>query len=566
MSDSEIGTAADSDILIDDETPSGPDISDDHLTDANADKSGGEPAPRSTTPPGPGAPRGPRLVPGAAVAGGRYRLLEHHGGTRGLQFWRAIDTNLDREVALTFVDAEQSAEPLRRGESVKPSDDGPQAVLSRTLRLGQISSPGVARVLDVVRGSSGGIVVSEWVTGSSLAEVAETDPSPIASARAVRALAGAAEAAHRSGGALSIDHPDRIRISSDGNAVLAFPGTLADDDKSTDVRGLGAVLYALLLARWPLDAATGTQLVTTDQTTAPIGGLPAAEPDDNGHPIEPRTARPDTPFEISAVAARALEGNHGIRTAGTVQHVLDQATVVDLPTDMLPAVDAGEQPYEVSAPRARPGDGVTPPNRRNLFLLIGAGVLVLLIAIGVVSWAGGVFGGGNGSTDINSIITTTSAAPPPATPSPVAGPIALSGVTLVDFSGQPPDSSVNLANVISGAAPAWRTDQYRGSPVFGGLKAGLGLMFPVGPNTSVKSITIKSPTPGFAVSIRTANDARPNSLDATQQVASGTVSDPTTTLHIDDPQPAPYLMVWITSLPQTANGYQAQIGQITMSR
>ena len=135
--------------------------------------------------------------------------------------------------------------------------DGPQAVLSRTLRLGQISSAGVARVLDVVRGSSGGIVVTEWVPGSSLADVARSGPSPIGAARAVRALAAAAEAAHRSGGALSIDHPDRIRISTDGNAVLAFPGTLAGDDKSSDVRGLGAVLYALLLARWPLDGETG---------------------------------------------------------------------------------------------------------------------------------------------------------------------------------------------------------------------------------------------------------------------------------------------------------------------
>ena len=74
--------------------------------------------------------------------------------TRGLQFWEALDVKLDREVALTFVDADQ------RGDD--DSQSGPQAVLSRTLRLGRINSPGLARVLDVVRGSSGGIVVAEW--------------------------------------------------------------------------------------------------------------------------------------------------------------------------------------------------------------------------------------------------------------------------------------------------------------------------------------------------------------------------------------------------------------------
>ncbi|MGV7637420.1 hypothetical protein PJI23_33905, partial [Mycobacterium kansasii] len=78
----------------------------------------------------------------------------------------------------------------------------------RTLRLGRVHSNGLARVLDVVRGSSGGIVVAEWIPSSSLADVAGTHPSAIGAAKAVRALAGAAEGAHRAGAALSIDHPD----------------------------------------------------------------------------------------------------------------------------------------------------------------------------------------------------------------------------------------------------------------------------------------------------------------------------------------------------------------------
>lgn len=160
-------------------------------------------------------PRGPKLIPGASVAGGRYRLLAGHGGARGLRFWQALDIKLDREVALTFVDADQKA-------TDNSGHDGPQAILSRTLRLGRINSPGLARVLDVVRGSSGGIVVAEWTPGRSLREMAETVPSPIGAARAIRALASAAELAHRGGGSLSIDHPDRVRISASGDAVLAF--------------------------------------------------------------------------------------------------------------------------------------------------------------------------------------------------------------------------------------------------------------------------------------------------------------------------------------------------------
>ncbi|MFW0783739.1 murein biosynthesis integral membrane protein MurJ [Gordonia sp. CPCC 206044] len=539
-----------------------------------ADETTSEPtaSTNESTPAGPAGasprPRGPRLVPGAAIAGGRYRLLDHHGGTRGLQFWRAQDTNLDREVGLTFVDADQLAPPPRRGETVKVTDEGPQGVLSRTLRLGQVSSSGIARVLDVVRASSGGIVVSEWVPGSSLAEVARTSPSPIGAARAVRALAAAAEITHRSGGALSIDHPDRIRISTDGNAVLAFPGTLAGDDKSSDVRGLGAVLYALLLAHWPLDGATGSELSTTRDSTEPVGGLPVAEPDSAGRPIEPRESRPEIPFEISAVAARALDGQRGIRTAGTVQHVLDQATVIDLNTDMLPAIKTDDPPIAMAGRERTESQ----PGRRNLALLIGAGLLTLFVVLAVVVWATNLFGSDDGSADIDSIITPTSSAPAtPAAPAPpaepaAAGPIALRGVTLVDFSGQPPDNSPNLPNVISGAAPPWQTDSYRGSPNFGGLKQGLGLMFDLGGDNAAKTVTIATPTPGFAVSVRTAQTATPAALADTTEVASGPVAQPTTTFTIDNPRASPYLMVWMTSLPPGPGGYQAKIGHITVDR
>ncbi|WP_230461864.1 murein biosynthesis integral membrane protein MurJ [Gordonia sp. 135] len=515
--------------------------------------------------------RGPRLIPGAAVAGGRYRLLEQHGGTRGLQFWRAQDINLDREVALTFVDADQLAPPLERGQAIKATDQGPQAVLSRTLRLGQITSDGVARVLDVVRGSSGGIVVAEWVPGSSLADVARSEPSPIGAARAVRSLAAAAEIAHRSGGALSIDHPDRIRISHDGNAVLAFPGTLAGDDKASDVRGLGAVLYALLLNRWTLDPENGSRLVTTEDVTEPIGGIPVAAPGENGQPLEPRAAKPDIPFEISAVAARALDGTRGIRTAATVQHVLDQATVVDLNTDMLPAITDADAPPPVSvAPRV--GSAEHKPGRKNLALLIGAGLLAIFVVIALIVGATNVFGSGDGSSDIDSILTTTEPAPPgePApganapTEAPPAQDIALRSVTVADFSSQPPDNSANVGNVITGAAPPWQTDNYRGRPEFGGLKPGLGLMFDLGSDRAVKSVTIETPTPGFDVEIRTSPNAKP-AFARTTPVAAGRVDQNTTTIRIASPQASRYVMVWITTLPPAAGGYQAEVGRVTMA-
>lgn len=235
------------------------------------------------------------LIPGASIAGGRYRLLVFHGGPPYLQFWQALDTALDRQVALTFVDPEGAL-----------PDSEVQEVLSRTMRLSRVEANGIARVLDVADTGSGGLVVSEWIRGGSLQEVADTAPSPIGGARAIQSLAAAAEAAHQSGVALSVDHPGRVRVSVEGDVVLAFPATLPDTTPEEDIRGIGAALYALLVNRWPL-AESGTP-----------SGFQAAARDAAGQPVEPRAVDRAIPFQISAAAARAVQDVGGIRTAPTL--------------------------------------------------------------------------------------------------------------------------------------------------------------------------------------------------------------------------------------------------------
>ena len=45
----------------------------------------------------------------------------------------------------------------------------------------------------------------------------------------MQTLAAAAEQAHRSGVALSIDHPSRVRVSIEGDVALAFPATMPEE-------------------------------------------------------------------------------------------------------------------------------------------------------------------------------------------------------------------------------------------------------------------------------------------------------------------------------------------------
>jgi len=509
-------------------------------------------------------PRGPKLIPGASVAGGRYRLLTPHGGSRGLQFWQALDVKLDREVALTFVDAEQ------RSTSAGP--EGPQAILSRTLRLGRINSPGLARVLDVVRGSSGGIVVAEWTPGRSLREMADTKPSPIGAASAIRALAAAAETAHRAGGALSIDHPDRVRISINGDAVLAFPATLADSDSSSDVRGLGAMLYALITARWPLGDPSAPAGDPSGPRPGSVGGMRLADRDSSGQPIGPRVIRPEVPFEISAVALRSLEPNGGIRTAATVQHILDQASVVNDKTEFIPALRLGQR-----GP-GTPGHALADPealeaekkkSNRMIAALVGLAVVTIIVLALLGFWLATFLTGSSSDaplTEQDFGLTTSAEAPPnPESPAPApapaanVAPVAPAGATVFSPQGTP-DSAANARLAVDGnTSTVWSTDSY--FQPFPALKNGVGLMVTLDEPATLSSVWINSPTPGTNVEIRSAPSENPT-LDQTQVLGSKVLGNGVTEIPVKSEGPTKNVLVWITGLSNSGGKNQSSIADI----
>ncbi|PRC47772.1 murein biosynthesis protein MurJ, partial [Mycobacterium sp. ITM-2017-0098] len=203
---------------------------------------------------------------GATLAG-RYRLTAQQGRMRSVQFWRGVDTASAQSVAITLI---VPANDLTRGEV--------QQMLERTHRLSGLEISGLAPIFATLMVGDIGMVISEWVTGGTLREVTDTGPTPTAVAAVLKSLVITADAAHRTGMALGIDHPCRVRISSDGRAVLAFPAPMPDATAADDLRGIGGVLYALLVDRWP------------PQTPMPDGWTPV-ELEGAGWPREPAAIR-----------------------------------------------------------------------------------------------------------------------------------------------------------------------------------------------------------------------------------------------------------------------------------
>lgn len=485
------------------------------------------------------------LVPGARIAGGRYRLLVFHGGAPPLQFWQALDTALDRQVALTFVDPDGAL-----------PNDVLQEILSRTLRLSRIDKPGIARVLDVVHTGHGGLVVSEWVRGGSLQEVADTAPSPVGAVRAMQSLAAAADAAHRAGVALSIDHPSRVRVSIEGDVVLAYPATMPDANPQADIRGIGAALYALLVNRWPLAESSVRS------------GLAPAERDSTGQPVEPMIIDRGIPFQISAVAVRAVQEDGGIRSASTLLNLLQQATAVADRTEVLGPIDDSPAP-PAARESAAPDEAAFARRRRNLLIGMGAALAVIIVALlvlaSVVSKIFGNVGGGLNKDELglNGPSSSTSAS---ATSSAVAGSVVKPTKATVYSPDGDADNASTAGQAIDGdPSTAWATEVYTDAVPFPSFKQGEGLMLQLPSATVIGQVAIDTPSTGTKVEIRSSATASPASLNDTTVLAPAfTLKPGHNVIPVRAGSPTSNLLVWISTLGTTNGKSQAGFFEITV--
>ncbi|MCT2061065.1 protein kinase family protein [Dietzia cinnamea] len=539
-------------------------------------------------PVGSASPTPPRLTVGGLVSGGRYELLEPCGGVAGQAFWKARDRRLDRFVALTFVD------PLP-GEQPPGSATG---VLDRTVALTSVYSDGLARVLDVIRGRAGGIVVTEWIPGRSLA-AAVAEPDPDSAVGAVWGLSDAATRAEEAGLALGLDSPDRVRLTEDGRAVLSFPGVRESADARADVRGLGAVLYALLTGTWPLPLPDGSD------RHDPADGRPGEAPrGDDDEVLDPTVVGAGVSPESAVLAMRTLDGS-SVSSAATVRSMVAdrvggpvRAARVTRPVDPDPAGGAYDGAYAggTAEPYSEPYSDPDPETQKRRWqIMAGTSAAAVVVIVLVLTWLLGGFGGTSNNTplsqQLDAIERAAQASRASQTTEPAPEDQADADADTEETERDTPDTPVEVSTVTtwqpassagtaenSASAPnvadgdrstSWSSDTYRAqigdSP--SAYKPGIGLMFTLDGEQEVRRVVLHSEDDDVRFEVRSATSATPSSLDETTRLGTGTVRDGEATVTIDEPEESRYLLVWITRLGTSgAQAYDAEITEVELTR
>jgi len=257
---------------------------------------------------------------------GPYELLEEVGrGGMGV-IYRARHPALDRVVALKMLLAGEFADAKAR-----------ERLLREAKIAARLTHPGIVTIHDVGEHDGRPYFAMEFVPGPNLAQRCRDGLLPIqVVVRYVEHLARAVHYAHQHGVIHRDLKPANVLISSDDVPKLTdfgltkslmdptqtvesagSPNFMAPEqadsalgvtDASTDIYGLGAILYYLLTSRPP---AVGETLSETLRNVV------------TGEPVTPQQLRPALPQDLETITLRCLEKEQS-RRYGSAQEVADE--------------------------------------------------------------------------------------------------------------------------------------------------------------------------------------------------------------------------------------------------
>jgi hypothetical protein len=531
----------------------------------------------------------------------RYRPIDQAApdeqtATGVIRSWRARDRVLNRDVALRVH---------------TPGGPAAREWITRALTAGGLATPALAMVYDAAEGAGGdgpggaAYVVNEWLEGTTLRERLATDgPLPERDARAlVRRLAEGVAEAHRVGLAVGGLTPDHVVLRPGGLAgLLSVPA--ATGTVTGDIAALGALLELALTGSSDTDAtapaiaspdlaalvrrarstdpanrlssvATMVTLLAVERPrTGPQEQVRPASLDDSGWLRRLRDRRDladaaeasnhrlddgdDRPFRVGR-GLPPVPSSAGRGGAGRWPDE-EQDEELDWESTFSAEAEPDDEPYEPA------GEGTRRSARRRL-AMIGLPLLALVLVVAFALWFGKNVIDVASSVDkpvgsTPSVGAAASAAAPPAEPLPATTPAQIANAVLFNpFGDSDPENDDQVPLTYDGdPATTWSTVNYRGSPAFGNLKPGVGVLYDLGTEQQLTGVSLITPTPGITVEVRTGG-SRTGDLDNFPVAAAATLTG-TDQLAFPEPVSTRYLLVWVTGLVRSDGGFSASIAEV----
>jgi putative peptidoglycan lipid II flippase len=227
----------------------------------------------------------------------------------------------------------------------------------------------------------------------------------------------------------------------------------------------------------------------------------------------------------------------------------------------------------------RPSADPEEPSVRRRLAVVGLPLLALVLVVAFAVWFGknvlSVASSVNdttGSTPPATASASPSAGPPATAPTPTSAspsapappvPASIAGAAVFDPYGDGASENGRQVPLSHDGNPVttWSTVTYRGSADFGRLKPGVGIRYDLGDPQQLTGVTIATVQPGTTVEVRTADSAGGSLADyPVAATARLTGSDQLT---FAAPVTARYLLVWVTGLVATGDGFTGSLAEVT---
>lgn len=445
-----------------------------------------------------GVVRGPRLVPGAPVSDGRFRLLVDHGAVTGARFWQALEQSTGQHVALVFVDTSGQAPlaPRPPAEAARVAAE----VGRNTRRLAKLEHLAIAPNVRVLGYRSGCLIVSDWVEGSPLRDVAKAaldpqDPTtldPRAVAYALAPLANAAAEAEAAGTPLGLDNSSRLRVSTEGITVLQFPAVLPTASTPQDASGLASALE--LLAQ-----ATKTDSDEIDPELSKIT-IDARAVADESHDDQDDCDEDG----ISASNAKVRDLAHRLATFGRGTEHAEAVPDVDKDDQADPQPPVIPEHLTVATtrtptPKDQAGFGARGYSGTGVAGIVGIAMVFVVLIAAASTYLAGWLSGDSEEAPVNTDSLSGQQSSAPDRPMPIIQPLADASVWQAPGQHPGADNPDDISYAIDGDTDtSWVSDSY---PDGLGTKPGVGVAVTMEHTARLQHLVLQSPSAGARFSV-----------------------------------------------------------------